>query len=169
MTKEQKLKSFVFVLMPFSDDFKDIYESGIKPACKNCNVKVERVDEQIFDENILSRIYDQIAKADILIADMTGRNPNVFYEVGYAHAIQKRVILLTQNSNDIPFDLKHYPHIVYEGKSYLLKGELRKKLKWCIANPKKIPCTTDLLQKIKELERDIHLLDEISKKRIDDN
>jgi hypothetical protein len=103
MTKEQKTKQFVFVLMPFSDDFKDAYESGIKLACKNANVKVQRVDEQLYDENILERIYSQIARADIIIADMTGRNPNVFYEVGYAHGIQKRVILLTQNPNDIPF------------------------------------------------------------------
>ena len=44
---------------------------------------------------------------------MTGRNPNVFYETGYAHALGKHVILLTQEAKDIPFDLKHYQHIIY--------------------------------------------------------
>ena len=44
---------------------------------------------------------------------MTGMNPNVFYEVGYAHALNKRVILLTETAEDIPFDLKHTPHVVY--------------------------------------------------------
>ena len=96
----------------------------------------ERIDEQIFEESILERIYTQISKADIIVADMTGRNPNVFYEVGYAHALDKRVLLLTQNTDDIPFDLKHYPHIVYGGKITELKGELFKKVKWAIENPK---------------------------------
>jgi nucleoside 2-deoxyribosyltransferase len=57
---------------------------------------------------VLERVYNQIAKADIIVAEMTGRNANVFYETGYAHALNKRVVLLTQNANDIPFDLKHY-------------------------------------------------------------
>lgn len=57
-------KAFVFVLMPFSKDFDDIYQVGIKPACKNAGAYCERVDEQIFVENILERVYNQIAKAD---------------------------------------------------------------------------------------------------------
>jgi nucleoside 2-deoxyribosyltransferase len=127
-------KPFVFVLMPFSDDFADIYEVGIKPACRDAGAYCERVDEQIFVENILERIYNQIAKADIIVAEMTGRNPNVFYEVGYAYALNKRVILLTRNTDDIPFDLKHYPHIVYEGRIAYLKSQLESRVRWCIEN-----------------------------------
>lgn len=114
-------KYFVFILMPFSSEFDDIYELGIKAACTDSGAYAERVDEQIFHSSILERIYNQIARADLIVADMTGRNPNVFYECGYAHALGKRVVLLTQNSEDIPFDLKHYPHIVYEGKITNLK------------------------------------------------
>ena len=106
------VKPFVFVLMPFESSFDDIYKVGIKAVCKELDIYCERVDEQIFEENILDRIYNQIIKSDIVIADMTGKNPNVFYEVGYAHALNKRVILLTQKTDDIPFDLKHYSHIV---------------------------------------------------------
>ena len=80
-------KPFVFVLMPFDDEFRDIYEVGIKPACEKAGAYAERVDEQIFTESILDRIYNQISKADLIISDMTGRNPNVFYETGYAHAL----------------------------------------------------------------------------------
>jgi hypothetical protein len=129
-------KPFVFVLMPFADEFKDIYELGIKAACREAGSHCERVDEQLFDENILERVYSQISKADLLVADMTGRNPNVFYEVGYAHALGKRVILLTQRSEDIPFDLKHYAHIVYEGRITLLKDQLLPRVKWAVENPK---------------------------------
>lgn len=121
-------KKFVFVLMPFEESFDDIYNFGIKQTCISLNAYCERVDEQIFHERILDRIYNQIAKADILIADMTGRNANVFYEVGYAHGLGKKVILLTQNSDDIPFDLKHFPHIIYDGKIKSLQDSLKSRL-----------------------------------------
>jgi nucleoside 2-deoxyribosyltransferase len=97
-------KPFVFVLMPFDKKFNDVYQLGIQKACDDVGAYAERIDEQIFGESILQRIYNQIAKADVVVADMTGRNPNVFYETGYAHALGKNVILLTQNANDIPFD-----------------------------------------------------------------
>jgi hypothetical protein len=108
-------KPFVFVLMPFAKDFDDVYRFGIKGACEDAGAYGERVDEQLYTEGILDRIFNQIARADVLVADMTGRNPNVFYEVGYAHALGKIVILLTKSAEDIPFDLKHRQHIVYEG------------------------------------------------------
>ena len=127
-------KPFAFILMPFTGDFDDVYKLGIKPACENAGAYAERIDEQIFADSILERIYNQIAKADIIVADMTGRNANVFYETGYAHAIGKHVILLTQNVEDIPFDLKHYPHIVYGGKIIDLIPELEKRFRWMIEN-----------------------------------
>jgi Ricin-type beta-trefoil lectin domain-like len=136
MIENTKAKAFVFVLMPFSDEFKDIYEVGIKPACKNAGANCERVDEQVFDETILNRIYKQISAADIIVAEMTGRNPTVFYEVGYAHALRKRVILLTQMAEDIPFDLKNYHHIVYGNRISVLKSNLETRIHWCIENPK---------------------------------
>lgn len=138
------VKPFVFVLMPFHSDFDDIYQVGIKAACLSANAYCERVDEQLFAENILERVYNQIAKADIIVSEMTGRNPNVFYETGYAHALNKQVILLTQNADDIPFDLKHYPHIVYGGKIAQLKADLEKRLKWYIENPVDSVTTLDL-------------------------
>lgn len=133
--KETKPKAFVFTLMAFDKNFQDVYVLGIKSACENAGAYCERVDEQIFVENILERIYNQIAKADIIVAEMSGRNPNVFYKVGYAHALNKRVILLTQNADDIPFDLKQFPHIVYDGEIVKLKSQLENKVRWCIENP----------------------------------
>lgn len=128
-------KPFVFVLMPFDSAFDDTYKLGIKAAAEEVGTYCERVDEQYFEERILERIYNQIATADFIIADMSGRNPNVFYETGYAHALNKKVILLVSNSDDIPFDLKHHPHIVYNGKITFLKEELKKRLAFFISNP----------------------------------
>lgn len=123
-------KYFCFVLMPFSTEFEDIYEYGIKECCKNTGCYCERVDEQIFHGTVLERIYNQISKADLILADMSGKSPNVFYEVGYAHALNKPTILLTTDADDIPFDLKHYPHIIYEGKISVVREELPKRLRW---------------------------------------
>jgi hypothetical protein len=142
--KETKPKPFVFVLMPFSAEFNNIYELGIKPACKEAGAYCERVDEQIFEENIVERVYNQIAKADIIVSEMTGKNPNVFYETGYAHALNKRVILLTAKAEDIPFDLKHYPHIVHNGQIKDLKRELKKRVKWSVDNPENSLSNVDL-------------------------
>ncbi|MEI7851186.1 MAG: nucleoside 2-deoxyribosyltransferase [Schlesneria sp.] len=129
-------KPFVFVLMPFSADFHDVYQLGIKAAAETSGTYCERVDEQNFDGTILQRIYNQISTADIVVADMSGRNPNVFYEVGYAHALDKKVILLTRDPEDIPFDLKHYPHIIYTSVTSL-RDELAKRLRWIVENPEK--------------------------------
>ncbi len=107
-------RPFAFVLMPFSREFDDAYSLGIKDAVEKAGMLAERVDEQVFHrEGILERIYNQIDLADLIIADMTGRNPNVFYEVGYAHAKNKLCILLTSDADHIPFDLRHHRHIVY--------------------------------------------------------
>ena len=124
-------------MMPFAEDFGDVYTIAIKDACDNAGAYCERLDEQIFHESMLDRIYNQIDKADILIADMTGRNANVFYEVGYAHALGKHVILITKSADDIPFDLKHHAHIVYGNSLATLRQDLEKRVSWHIENPSK--------------------------------
>jgi nucleoside 2-deoxyribosyltransferase len=121
---------FAFVLMPFHEDFTDVYQIGIKETAVGLGFMCERVDEQIYQESMLERIYRQIDIADVIIADMTGKNPNVFYEVGYAHAKGKLVILLTADSGDIPFDLKHHRHIVYKRSTATLRKQLTADLQW---------------------------------------
>lgn len=116
--------------MPFTADFDDIYKLGIQAACAEADVLAERVDEQTYSETILERIYRQIQVCDFVIADMSGRNPNVFYEVGYTHARGKLCTLLTQSADDIPFDLKHHRHIVYNGSIQNLKIKLATELEW---------------------------------------
>jgi hypothetical protein len=115
--------------MPFSQEFNNVYTYAIKGACNNLGVYCERVDEQVYEGTVLERIYNQIAKSDVIVGDMTGRNPNVFYEMGYAHALEKRAVLLTRDVNDIPFDLKHFPHVIYSHNDIAaLQAELEKRL-----------------------------------------
>ncbi|QDV53715.1 TIR domain-containing protein [Gimesia fumaroli] len=143
-----KPKPFCFVLMPFSKEFDDVYQIGIKESCDNGGAYCERVDEQIFQEAFIERIYNQISKADFIVADMTGRNPNVFYEVGYAHALGKSTVLLTSNVEDIPSDLRHLPHIVYNDSLIDLRNKLTRQVEWFVENPP---------DKYKESEIDIEL------------
>ena len=72
-------KPFVFVLMPFAAEFTDVYERGIKGAAAEIGAYAERMDDQMFSEGMMDRLYNQISKADVVVADMTGRNANVFY------------------------------------------------------------------------------------------
>lgn len=126
--EEEKL--FAFVLMPFDQRFEDLYRFGIKEPAASVEINAERVDEQLFREGILERIYRQIDVADIIIAEMTDQNPNVFYEVGYAHGKGKLCILSTTNADDIPFDLKHRRHIVHGNSIQTLKVRLLEELSW---------------------------------------
>jgi len=122
--------------MPIKPEFNDIYKFGIKGAADDVGAYAERLDEQIFTEGMLDRIFNQISKADVVVADMSGRNPNVFYEVGYAHALGKIVLLQTQTAEDIPFDLKHRQHTVYTGIDDLRRA-LVPRLEWAIAESRK--------------------------------
>lgn len=131
------LKPFAFVLMPFDQKFGDIYKYGIKSTAEDAGAIAERVDEQHFSESILERVYRQIDQADFIIAEMTGKNPNVFYEVGYAHAKDKICALITQNADDIPFDLKHHPHVIYDGSIVDLQSKLKPKIDWMIQETRK--------------------------------
>jgi nucleoside 2-deoxyribosyltransferase len=152
---EEKL--FAFVLMPFHEKFNDVYKLGIKESAAQLGIIAERVDEQIYTEGILDRIYRQIDVADIVIADMTGQNANVFYEVGYAHAKDKMCILLTSNADDIPFDLKHRRHIVYKDSINALREKIIEELLWAkseIENIKKSRIKVTLKKSEGELEKE---------------
>jgi len=105
-----------FVLMPFDNKFDSIYENIIKKIVENDEFELNciRADEIFGTGTIIKDIWDYIKKARILVAELTGKNPNVFYELGLAHAMSKDVILITQNIDDVPFDLQHYRCLVYE-------------------------------------------------------
>lgn len=105
-----------FMVMPFGhEDLQVVYEEFIKPALeRKCHVTCIRGDD-IFGSNVvMDDVSAAISTADLVVADLTGKNANVFYEVGIGHALSKPVLLLAQTMDDVPFDLRHRRVLLYE-------------------------------------------------------
>jgi hypothetical protein len=109
----------VFALMPFSDVFTDVWNLGIRPSIQSLGLSCKRADDFLHNRQIMEVIRENIRRARLLIADMTGNNPNVFYELGYAHALDKPVVLLTQDRKQVPFDLLGINSIEYRNATDL--------------------------------------------------
>lgn len=104
----------VFVLMPFKEDMRPVYEDHIKPTCAELKLSVRRADDFFTAHSVVRDVWAAIASARLIVADCTDRNPNVFYEIGLAHAIGQPTVLLTQHAEDVPFDLRHLRYISYQ-------------------------------------------------------
>lgn len=105
--------SRAFVLMPFEPEFESIYTDLIAHALESVGYDVAKADSFADQRNILKDIIRGISRANLVVADVTSLNPNVMYELGIAHALSKPTIMLTQNMDEIPFDLRSYRIIVY--------------------------------------------------------
>ena len=111
--KFRQKESYIFYLCPFSEPFNAVYQDHIRPTVNTLGFTIDRADEIYGTQPIIEDIWEAINSSEIVIADVTGRNPNVMYEIGMAHTIGKPVIILTQDINDVPFDLKHHRCIIY--------------------------------------------------------
>lgn len=100
------------VMMPFQSPFKPVYEA-IQRACGQTPLPAKRADEVWNNSTVISDILELINHSAVVICDLTGRNENVFYELGIAHAWGKTVIPITQSAADVPFDLRHHRYLQY--------------------------------------------------------
>jgi hypothetical protein len=106
-----------FVVMPFSDPIGGYYDILYKPAIEKAKLKPDRADSDIYGTGkIIDQIWKGINSARVLLAELTGRNANVLYELGLAHALHKPVVLICSKANedDVPFDLRHVRAIYYD-------------------------------------------------------
>lgn len=103
----------VFVLMPFGTKFDDIYVRLVKNVLEDMGFLVERADDVQSANNIVHTIVRKIDSSQLIVADLTDSNPNVYWELGIAHRSFKPVILLAQNLDTLPFDLRNDRVIVY--------------------------------------------------------
>jgi hypothetical protein len=103
-----------FVIMPFDEAFQSIYEDLIRPPLEEAGFTVRRADSLVGQRSILQDIVSDVVSAELIVADLTGLNANVMYELGLAHGLGKRTVVLMQNSLDgLPFDLRVYRANVY--------------------------------------------------------
>jgi hypothetical protein len=103
----------VFVLMPFEAKFQRIYHNVLKPVVESLGCSASKADENLSIGTVIEQIQRSIRDALLIIADVSGKNPNVFYELGYAHGLNKKVLIMTTNQNDIPFDISHIRYFQY--------------------------------------------------------
>lgn len=101
-----------FIVMPFGQDWSEAVFSALRNILSEERLTVARADD-LFGGNVVEDIWSAILKSTFIIADVTGRNPNVYYELGIAHTLGKKTILLSQKAEDIPFDTRHLRHIIY--------------------------------------------------------
>jgi len=117
--------TLVSVMMPFDLEFNAVYDS-IRQAAENLDLRCRRADDIWENAAIIQDVVSLIDRSRVVICDCTGRNPNVFYEVGIAHTLGREVILVAQNENDIPFDLRHLRYVRYlnnaEGREALTRA-----------------------------------------------
>ena len=126
----------LFVAMPFEVSLQPVYDDHIVAVAQQLNQKIVRGDTVLSAQSVMTDVWNAMAASRIVIADCTGQNANVFYEIGIAHTLGKPVILITQRAADIPFDLRQFRYILYDNTpdglqalQAALRGTLEKELR----------------------------------------
>jgi hypothetical protein len=104
-----------FVMQPFAPPYGGYYEAMFKPAIERSGLRPVRADAEIFGTGkVMDQVWRGIKSSDVLVAELTTKNANVYYELGIAHALGKPVVLIASNESDVPFDLRHIRVIYYD-------------------------------------------------------
>ena len=115
----------IFVIMKFGDEELDsAYEGVIKPIGEQFGFNVLRIDEIKDSGNISQQILENISCSEIVLAELSGKRPNCYYEAGFAHALGKEIIFSIKKGDDIQFDLAGYRFITWK-----TEAEFRRNLK----------------------------------------
>jgi hypothetical protein len=114
LPEPSKAPTDVFVLMSFEPKLRPIYDDHILKVAKSLNLNAKRADDFFTTHHVMSDVWEAINATRLVIADCTGRNPNVFYEIGVAHTLGRPVVLITQQNSDVPFDLQAIRYIQFE-------------------------------------------------------
>jgi hypothetical protein len=140
--QQQRVREFLdtcFVMMPFGEWFDRYYQEIYVPAIREAGFEPVRADELFTTGSVVEQVWDQIVKAKLLLADLTGKNANVFYELGLSHAARKPVVFTSANAEDVPFDLRHLRVIIYDIREPEWADRLRKSISDYLRNATKEP------------------------------
>ncbi len=111
-------------LLPVGKLFDRAFAEGIKPAAEQANIHCAVIEPLFSAPGHLDTICQEIEGADLIVADVTARNPNVMFLAGYAQGIGRDLLLITQHGEDFPFDPAKLPPIIYGGAPIFLKQEI---------------------------------------------
>lgn len=142
ISKEPRVREFLdtcFMMMPFGDWYDKYYQDIYIPAIREAGFEPVRADELFSTGSVVEQIWEQIIKAKVLLADLTDKNPNVFYELGLAHAAKKPVVFIASKVEDVPFDLRHLRVIIYEVREPDWANKLMKSVTDYLKNALKDP------------------------------
>lgn len=114
-----------FVMMPFGDEFESVYRELISPAVLDAGLKLWRVKQISAPGAGVEQVRASIRQARLCVADITGGNPNVLYEMEYAQALDKPLVLLARAIDNVPLDLRHLRILVYGDAPSESRQELR--------------------------------------------
>ncbi len=123
-------ENLVAVMIPFDASFNPVYEA-LRNAIGEVGMNCQRADDIWENDHVVQDVALLLSKAVVVICDLTGRNPNVFYETGIAHTLGREVVLIAQSSSDIPFDVAAIRHIRYlpNGEGFAKLGaDLKRRL-----------------------------------------
>lgn len=125
--KAEKPKAFV--IMQFTQPYDELYEDVIKRVCEDFGLRAVRADETYGPGLIIADIITDIRESHLVIAEISPANPNVYYEVGYSHAVNKPTILIAEKATKLPFDVSPFRTLFYEntiGGKKKIEAGLRK-------------------------------------------
>ncbi|MGE0253679.1 MAG: hypothetical protein AB7N54_14280 [Alphaproteobacteria bacterium] len=128
LSNEAPDPKLVFMLTPFHKRASAVY-TAVKSIVSDVGMTCFRGDEQFVQGDLLPHIISMLYRARLIIANVDGRNPNVFYELGIAHSMGKDVIIISKNVSEMPFDLKSHKIIVYKSGEDLSEALKREMLK----------------------------------------
>jgi len=160
------IDNICFVMMPFGAPFDDYYKEIYQSAISEVGLKSVRADNLFRPSPIIRDIWEYINYSKILIADVTGLNPNVMYELGLAHAITKPVIIISDSIQNVPFDLRHLRILIYDTKkptwAETLKNNIIKSIEEILQSP-----SDSILSAFMDIKPNIRESDNISAELIE--
>jgi hypothetical protein len=145
----EEVTNTCFIVMPFHALFQAEYERVIQPAIEEAGLRCIRGDEIYTHQAIVHDIWKSIRQARLIVAELSGRNPNVMYEIGLAHAIGKPIVLLTRNEDDVPFDLRALRYVFYDPNNPSWGQDLRSELTKIVGKVLETPSLAAHLEGIK--------------------
>lgn len=125
----------VFAAMPFAAEYEDVYFVAMVDAARAVGAACRRLDREDYAGDVVKKLSELIHGCDAVIADISDANPNVLYEVGHAHALQRPAVhICSMPLAELPFDVRNWNTLRYtKGRTHALRDELRTRLRAVLA------------------------------------